>query len=146
MTSPTVDLWAPAWDPEQERQVCAFFLQRLASCLALYLFGSQAQRTADCESDIDLAVLVEGYAGSEQLWQLSCELSEQTHRQVDLIDLRAASTVMQYQVLSRGRRIWQRDSRAAVYEAFILSEKTALDEARQGLINDIRKSGHVYRR
>jgi hypothetical protein len=65
---------------------------------------------------------------------------------VDVLDLRAASTVMQYQVISTGQRWWASDGQAALYEAAILSEKTALDSARAGLLDDIQKRGTIYGR
>ena len=63
---------------------------------------------------------------------------------VDLLDFRAASTVMQYQILLGGERWWALDSQAALLEAAVLSEKTKLDEARVGLLNDIKATGRVY--
>jgi hypothetical protein len=63
---------------------------------------------------------------------------------VDLLDLRAASTVMQYQVITTGQRWWALDIQAALFEAAILSEKTELDTARAGLLSDIQKRGKVY--
>lgn len=63
-----------------------------------------------------------------------------------LLDMRAASTVMQYQVVTRGRRLWQLDARAGVYEAFVLSEKTELDTARAALIADIERDGTIHGR
>ena len=65
---------------------------------------------------------------------------------VDLLDLRAASTVMQYQVITTGQRWWAKDAQAALYEAAVLSEKTALDSARAALLADIGKEGSVYGR
>ncbi|MEO7161227.1 MAG: nucleotidyltransferase domain-containing protein, partial [Polaromonas sp.] len=62
---------------------------------------------------------------------------------VDLLDLRAASTVMQYQIITTGQRWWVSDAQAALYEAAILS-KTALDSARAGLLGDIQKRGSIY--
>ncbi|MFT4242668.1 MAG: nucleotidyltransferase domain-containing protein [Acidovorax sp.] len=114
--------------------------------LAVYGFGSRVQGTAGPGSDLDLAVLVEGYADPVLLWQLAGELSGVAGCAVDLLDLRAASTVMQYQVITTGQRWWARDSRAALFESAILSEKTALDTARAGLLDDIQKRGSVYGR
>jgi len=62
---------------------------------------------------------------------------------VDLVDLRTASTVMQYQIITTGERLWARDGQAALYESFILSEKTALDTARAPLLQDILRTGKV---
>ena len=63
-----------------------------------------------------------------------------------MLDLRAASTVMQYQVLQGGLRLWVMPLEAGLFECFILSEKTALDEARSGLLADIYHEGRVYAR
>lgn len=63
---------------------------------------------------------------------------------VDLLNLRSASTVMWYRIVTTGQRLWARDEQAALYETFILSQKTALDEARAGLLQDIQKTGIVY--
>lgn len=112
--------------------------------LAIYAFGSRVQGTAGSESDLDLAVLVAGYAEPVALWKLAGELAELAGCSVDLLDLRAASTVMQYQVFTSGQRWWAKDAQAALFEAAMLSEKTALDTARAGLLGDIQKVGKVY--
>ncbi len=117
---------------------------RLPGLLAVYGFGSQVQGTAGPDSDLDLAVLVPGYADVTLLWQLSGELADIAGCAVDLLDLRAASTVMQYQVITQGERWWARDAQAALFESAILSEKTDLDTARAGLLTDIRERGTVY--
>lgn len=117
---------------------------RLPGLLAVYGFGSQVQGTAGPGSDLDMAVLVAGYADVTQLWQLSSELAGIAGCSVDLLDLRAASTVMQYQMVTQGERWWAGDAQAALFESAILSEKTALDTARAGLLADIRERGTVY--
>ncbi|WP_407311819.1 type VII toxin-antitoxin system MntA family adenylyltransferase antitoxin [Pseudomonas sp. nanlin1] len=114
--------------------------------MAVYLFGSHAQGHAGPQSDLDLAVLLDGQATALQLWPVAGELADLAGREVDLLDLRAASTVMQYQVLTHGQRLWAKDARVGIFEAFILGEKTRLDEARAGLLSDIAKDGHVYGR
>ena len=75
---------------------------------------------------------------------LAGDLADVTDYPVDLLDLRAASTVMQYQVITIGQRWWALDAQAALFEAAILSEKTELDTARAGLLSDIQKRGKVY--
>lgn len=119
---------------------------RLPSLLAVYLFGSQASGTAGADSDLDLAVLVAGEVEPLRLWALSGDLADIAGVPVDLLDLRAASTVMQYQIITRGRRLWAADAQAALFESFILSEKTALDGARAGVLADLQKEGRVYGR
>lgn len=119
---------------------------RLADLLAIYAFGSRIQGTAGPESDLDLAVLVAGYADPLVLFDLSGELADVAGCPVDLLDLRAASTVMQYQIITTGERWWVLDVRAGLFEAAVLSEKTALDTARAGLLADIQQRGSVYGR
>ena len=119
---------------------------RLPGLLAVYGFGSRVQGTAGPDSDLDVAVLVSGYAEPLLLWELSGALADVADCPVDLLDLRAASTVMQYQILATGERWWAQDARAALFEAAVLSEKTELDTARAGLLADIEKRGSVYGR
>lgn len=126
--------------------ILALLSRELPGLLAIYAFGSRVTGTANQDSDLDLAVLVPAYADAMKLWTLASELSELARCPVDLLDLRAASTVMQYQIITQGERWWSRDSQALLYEAVILSEKTTLDEARAGLLNDIAKDGKIYGR
>lgn len=123
------------------------FLQtRIPNLLAIYAFGSRIQGTAKPESDLDLAVLVAGQADPITLFEVANELANIAGYEVDLLDLRTASTVMQYQIITTGQRWWVSDIQAALYEVAILSEKTALDEARAGLLADIQQRGTIYGR
>ncbi|MEO8406979.1 MAG: nucleotidyltransferase domain-containing protein [Oxalobacteraceae bacterium] len=96
---------------------------RVPDLLGVYAFGSRVHGTARPDSDLDLAVLVAGYAQPLALWALSGDLADVAGCPVDLLDLRAASTVMQYQIIMTGQRWWARDAQAALFEAAILSEK-----------------------
>lgn len=44
---------------------------------------------------------------------------------------------MQYQILTQGEAWWRKDVQAGLFEAAMLSEKMALNEARTGLIQDV---------
>jgi len=112
--------------------------------IAVYAFGSRISGQADADSDLDLAVLVEGYVDPLVLWELAGTLAAMAGCDVDLLDMRAASTVMQYQVLSNGRRLWALPPQAGLFESYVLSEKTALDEARASLLADIKKRGRIH--
>lgn len=85
--------------------------------LVIYAFGSRVQGQAGPDSDLDLAVLVPGYADPLALWDAASELSAQVGCPVDLLDLRAASTVMQYQVLTSGCRLWGDALAAGLFES-----------------------------
>lgn len=117
----------------------------VSNLLALYAFGSRIQGTANAQSDLDLAVLVEGYADPMHLFELSNQLADQLGYEVDLLDMRAASTIMQYQILTTGERWWVKDPLpVGLFETMVLSEKTNLDEVRAGLLADIQARGRVY--
>lgn len=136
----TTDIQAP------QQGLVRMLQSRVPHLLAVYAFGSRIQGTAGPQSDLDLAVLVAGYVDPVALWELSGELADVAGCPVDLLDLRAAATVMQYQIITTGQRWWASDSQAALYEAAVLSEKTALDTARAGLLDDIQKRGRIYGR
>jgi len=55
--------------------------------LAMYAFGSRVQGQSRPDSDLDLAVLVAGYAQPLQLWEVSGQLADQVDCSVDLLDL-----------------------------------------------------------
>jgi len=120
--------------------------QRIPDLLAIYAFGSRVSGHANADSDLDLSVLVAGYADVVALWELSSDIADIAGCEVDLVDLRAASTVMQYQIITTGERWWAKDVQAGLYEVFILSEKTELDTARAALLADIKEEGKVYGR
>jgi predicted nucleotidyltransferase len=119
---------------------------RLPGLLAIYVFGSHASGDSHAESDLDLAVLLPGTADPLSIWRLSGELADIVGVPVDLVDLRSASTVMQYQIMTKGQRLWARSLEAGLFEAFVLSEKTALDTARAGLLQDIQQEGFIHDR
>ena len=117
---------------------------RVPDLLAIYAFGSRVHGTDDRESDLDLAVLVAGYAETLTLWKLSSELAELSGCPVDLLDMRAASTVMQHQIITGGERWWAKDTQASLFESAMLSEKTELDTSRAALLDDIQREGKIY--
>jgi len=130
----------------QRQHLVALLQSRVPGLLAVYGFGSRVLNQARPDSDLDLAVLVAGYADVQMLWELAGDLADLVGCTVDLLDLRAASTVLQYQIITTGQRWWVLDGQAALYESAILSEKTTLDTARAELLADIGKRGSVYGR
>ena len=130
--------------PDWHEVVVAALRVYLPGLIAVYAFGSRLHGTQNADSDLDLAVLVAGYAAPDLLWHLSGELADKLACPVDLLDLRAASTVMQYQVLTQGAALWAAQPQAALFECYVMSEKLSLDEARAGLLADIARDGRIY--
>jgi predicted nucleotidyltransferase len=127
-----------------EKQIVAVLSAKLPGLLAVYLFGSQASGLAGPDSDVDLAILADGRQDTLAIWHLGQDLAALLDRDVDLLDLRAASTVMQYQIITSGRRLWTKDIQAGLFECAVLSQKTELDTARAGLLQDIQREGRIY--
>jgi predicted nucleotidyltransferase len=121
-------------------------LAALPDAQAVTLFGSRATGAETPESDLDLAVLLPRRADPVQLWEAGEAIARRLDVDVDLIDLRAASTVMQFQVVTTGRRLFARGEEAERYELFILGEMMDLNEARAPLLADIQREGRVHGR
>ncbi|MFC2538378.1 MAG: nucleotidyltransferase domain-containing protein [Lautropia mirabilis] len=94
----------------------------LPGLLAIYAFGSRITGHATPDSDLDLAVLVEGHADIIVLFNLSSDLADLAGCDVDLVDIRAASTVMQHQIIQTGVRWWAKDHQADLFEIYVCKE------------------------
>jgi len=118
----------------------------LDNLMAVYVFGSRAHGEPGPDSDLDIAVLMEGRADPVSLFFIAGDIASLVGCDVDLLDLRNASTVMQYQVVTTGNLLWSVGRGVDSFECFVLSSKTELDCANAALIADITKEGHVYAR
>lgn len=111
----------------------------------IYLFGSQSTGEQHADSDIDIAILLEHTLPETAIWELSQKLAHQYSRNVDLIDLRSASTVMRMQIISKGRRLFCANrTTCEMFEDFVFSDYARLNEERAGILEDIRQRGSVY--
>lgn len=119
--------------------------EELPGLLAVYRFGTYGTQYARLDSDLDLAV----YAGKPLppvgLWRTAQELAVIAKRDVDLVDLASASTVMRAQVIHGGERIYCADRVACdTFEVYAYSSYARLNEERRGILEDIRSRGSVY--
>lgn len=132
--------------PGAMASVITFLADTLPSLQAVYLFGSQASGKAGPGSDVDLALLLPTALPAEQRWQLGEALADTLHADVDLIDLRYASTVLQHQVVTEGQRLWHRGLESDEFELTVMSEYWDLAIQRRQLITDIKQRGSVHGR
>lgn len=125
--------------------ITEFLNRHIPHIIAIYQFGSQARGTARPASDLDLAVLAREPFSNEQQFSLAQELAVRLHRDVDLVDLRSAPTVMRMQVLTKGHCLETRDERAkAEFEMYAYSDYARLNEERKELVKNITERGFVY--
>jgi predicted nucleotidyltransferase len=113
--------------------------------IALYRFGSHAKNTARPDSDVDLAILSRVSLTELRRFELAQELATQLHRDVDLLDLRTASTVMRMQVIATGECLDSADESARrEFEMYTYSGYARLNEERRDILKRISASGLVY--
>jgi predicted nucleotidyltransferase len=122
-----------------------FARQAIPDLVALYRFGSQTRRNIRPESDVDLAVLARNPIPALRRFELAQELAAQLHRDVDLVDLRTASTVMRMQVISTGECLAAPEEAARrEFEMYAYSDYARLNEERRDILKRISASGLVY--
>ncbi len=122
-----------------------FVQQAIPDLIALYRFGSQVKGIIRPESDVDLAVLARDPIPALRQFELAQELAAQLHRDVDLVDLRSASTVMRMQVISTGECLSAPNEAARrEFEMYVYSDYVRLNGERRDILKRIRTSGLVY--
>jgi predicted nucleotidyltransferase len=118
---------------------------RVDDVVALYLFGSLARGDDHPRSDVDLAVLPRRPLASLARFDLQEELARLLGRDVDLIDLRAATTVLRAQVFTDDVLLYCGDrATRQLFEATALADYARLNEERRGILDDIARRGSVY--
>lgn len=119
-------------DPLITSIITRFILQSYPDVLSIYLFGSFGTAFETKESDVDIALLLPEKADSVALWEVSQKIAVEINRDVDLVDLRAASTVFQNQILSTGVRIYCKDEKQCdLFEHTCLSMYLRFNEERK---------------
>jgi len=109
---------------------------------AIYIFGSHGSLYETQDSDLDIAILALASIDPIQRWELAQDIAYIIHRDVDLIDLRSASTVLRFEIISSGKRVFCRDSDLCdSFETTVYSAYVRFNDERRDLLNDIKKRG-----
>ncbi|MFP3870626.1 MAG: type VII toxin-antitoxin system MntA family adenylyltransferase antitoxin [Syntrophobacteria bacterium] len=94
--------------------------------LAAYLFGSRAEGRAGAESDLDLALLARPDLPHQTLWRLEDRWASEVARlfapgfRTDVFVLNLAPLTVRFQLISRGRVLWARDTcKVAEFESYV---------------------------
>ena len=102
---------------------------------AVYLFGSAATGRARRDSDLDLAFLPAEPAEPLARFAASQALADALGREVDLVDLSTATTVMAKEVIRTGLVISDgRQARRRDFEMRTLADYARLNEERQPVL------------
>ncbi|HEX7368860.1 MAG TPA: nucleotidyltransferase domain-containing protein [Rhodanobacteraceae bacterium] len=120
-------------------------LHALPDIETLYVFGSRARGNARVDSDIDLAVLAKTPIDAARRFEAQREISALLDCDVDLIDLRNASTVLRSEVVNGGTPLFKRNAQETLaFEARVLSEYAALLDSTLDLREAIRQRGSIH--
>lgn len=96
-------------------------------------------------SDVDIAVLGRGPIDASTLQPLRERIAADLAREVDLIDLNAAPTVLQMQIVNEGRILDAADKTAlGLFELRVLRDYRDLKRRRAGIDADIVARGRVH--
>jgi len=103
----------------------------------IYLFGSFHSNQATEKSDIDIAILADYKLLPVARWEIQSELATILNREVDLVDLLSASTVMQFQVIKEGSCLYDLGNSAARFEMQVMSMYQHLNLERADILNEV---------
>ncbi|WP_197089566.1 nucleotidyltransferase domain-containing protein [Bacillus sp. SA1-12] len=121
------------------------FLKEKISPHLIYIFGSTVKGTSNKGSDIDIAYLSDRTLDEYQIFILAQELASIINIDVDLIDLKKASTVFQGQIVSTGKVIYCPDDKIRMnYEMKTLKMYAKLNEERKLIIDNVQESGSIF--
>jgi len=113
--------------------------------LSIYIFGSSITEFETKASDIDIAIMCKSKISKLELWEVAQEIAIQLKRDVDLLDLKNISTVMQMQVVAHGKRIYCSNYEVCEkFDDFVFSSYALLNEERKGILEDIKSRGSIY--
>lgn len=105
----------------------------------IYIFGSISKDKVRKDSDIDIAILTDRQIDEYKLFILSQKLADVLKREVDLVDLKKASTVFKIQIIKTGKLIYNSDNlRKMYFQMRAMRDYTLLNEERMEIINKIK--------
>jgi predicted nucleotidyltransferase len=120
----------------QEIQLIQSFLKEKLAPSFIWLFGSGAQEALKPDSDVDLAFFSDARSDSYQVFMIAQELAAMLGREVDLIDLRKASTVMKAQIVGKGKLIYEQNPfQRKMFTMRVFKEYALLNEERKPILD-----------
>jgi uncharacterized protein len=110
------------------------------------VFGSYAKGNIHKNSDIDIAFFHEdSILTSYDIFIVAQELADILNMEVDLVNLRTASTVFKSQIYTTGMIIYSKDDTLLQKQQMTaLSMYAKLNEEREEILKNINESGCIY--
>ena len=116
-------------------KIQAHFGEQLQGIL---LYGSRARGNHRPDSDYDVAFLCDHNIPADETWLLAQDIAATINRDVDLIDLWQAATVLRKEVVEVGHWLYQRDrGQCAEFATHALSQYQQLNFERREILSAI---------
>lgn len=123
---------------QEIKEVILDILKREISPWLVILFGSFVKGNFRKDSDIDIAYLSDKEISNVERFWISQEIADKLKRDVDLIDLKSASTVLRAQIVGTGEAIYcEDDHRKNLFFLRTLKEYALLNEERDVILKSI---------
>ncbi|MCM3597966.1 nucleotidyltransferase domain-containing protein [Metabacillus idriensis] len=131
-------------DNNKQIQIVNLLREKVSPDL-IYIFGSTVKGTSHKNSDLDIAFLPRSELDEYEIFILAQKLAEQLNIEVDLVNLKKASTVFQGQIITTGSIIYCSDEQLRMnYEMHALKKYAKLGEERKVIIDKVKESGTVF--
>lgn len=122
---------------ETEIQIINFLQTKIQNLSGIYVYGSYALNQETSDSDIDLAFLTEDKISAVEKWKIQEELAALLDKDIDLVDIKNASTVLRKEIVEKGKLIYCADKyKTDSFEMTSYSMYLDLNETRKHILND----------
>ena len=127
-------------------EVIEILQKEIQGLAAVYLFGSRSEGQARSDSDTDIAYLSTGpEMPPVDRFFLAQKLANILNTDVDLVDLRVASTILRFEIIGKGKRIFCQDETICdLFEITVFSMYQRFQEERKEILEKILRKGSVY--
>lgn len=133
--------------PQSEARIVEILRDALPDLQLVVLFGSRARGEGRRSSDHDVAVLTPRPLPALRRFELAEALASALGTDVDLIDLRAADTVLRSQVVTTGRVLHTTGGvDVEAFLDFVYADYARLNEERATILRDVRERGRIHAR
>ena len=126
---------------EEIKEKVIQFMNSIMDCEAIVIFGSFARGTQTEESDIDIAIKVNGNITKKEIFEMGHLLEDELKRDIDLVNLDTIENDgFKYEILINGITIYCKNyNEFEQYKLDAYREYLELNEARRDMINEMRK-------
>lgn len=130
---------------ESDKKTIVEFLKSELDILFIYLFGSFARGEGRDDSDIDLAIYSTEKVSSYRLFTLGNELSFKLGSDIQIVDIKSASTVFAAKIIGDREELYSKDRYTMEnFNMKTLSQYAKLNEEREVVIDEVERRGKVY--